>query len=81
MNIPIREYWRLLNRYLVTQRGKALAMAVLLLSSTGVGLAGPQVVRTFIDAALAGASSPLLIRTAIGFFLVSLASLAPSYTY
>jgi ATP-binding cassette subfamily B protein len=73
MNIPIREYWRLLSRYLVTQRGAALSMAVLLLASTGLGLAAPQVVRAFIDAALAGAPSSLLIRTAIGFFLVRLA--------
>ena len=76
MNIPLREYWRLLSRYLLAQRGAALSMAVLLLASTGFGLAAPQVVRAFIDAALAGAPSPLLIRTAIGFFLVSLASRA-----
>ena len=30
MNIPLREYWRLLSRYLVAQRGAALSMAVLL---------------------------------------------------
>jgi len=76
MNIPLREYWRLLSRYLVAQRGAALSMAALLVFSTGVGLAAPQVVRAFIDAALAGAPSPLLIRAAIGFFLVSLAGKA-----
>ena len=73
MQIPLREYWRLLRRYLVAQRGAALWMAVLLLASTGVGLAAPQVVRRFIDAALAGAERSLLVRTAIGFFLAHLA--------
>jgi ATP-binding cassette subfamily B protein len=53
-------------------------MAVLLLASTGLGLAAPQVERTFIDAALAGAPSSLLIRTAVGFFLVKLAHQALS---
>lgn len=73
MKIPVREYWRLLSRYLVVQRGAALSMAVLLLASTGVRLAAPQVERTFIDAALAGAPVSLLIRTAVGFFLAQLA--------
>jgi ABC-type multidrug transport system fused ATPase/permease subunit len=74
MNIPIREYWRLLNRYLVAQRGAALSMAALLVVSTGVGLAAPQVVRGFIDAALAGAPVSQLVQNALGFFLVHLAS-------
>jgi len=73
MNIPLREYWRLLRRYLVAQRGAALWMAVLLLVSTGLNLAAPQVERAFIDNALAGAPLSLLIRTAIGFFLLKLA--------
>ena len=73
MNIPVREYWRLLSRYLAAQRGAALMMAVLLVASTGLGLAAPQVVRTFIDAALAGAGQSLLIQTAVSFFLVKIA--------
>lgn len=72
MHIPLREYWRLLNRYLITQRGAALWMAVLLLANTGLGLAAPQVVRSFIDAALAGEGQSTLIRTAIAFFLVKI---------
>ncbi len=72
MKIPLREYWRLLNRYLVAQRGAALWMAALLLVNTGLGLAAPQVVRSFIDAALAGESQSTLIRTAIGFFIVKI---------
>ena len=73
MSIPIREYWQLLSRYLVAQRGAALSMAVLLLASTGLNLAAPQVERAFIDAALAGTPLSLLLRIAGGFFLAKLA--------
>lgn len=73
MNIPLGEYWRLLSRYLVAQRSEALSMAVLLLASTGVNLAAPQIERAFIDNALAGAPTALLVRTALGFFLAQLA--------
>ena len=52
--IPLLEYWRLLKRYLVSQRSVALWMALLLLANTAMGIATPQVGRTFIDAALAG---------------------------
>jgi ABC-type multidrug transport system fused ATPase/permease subunit len=56
----------------MAQRGAALWMAVLLLASTGVSLAVPQIVRAFIDAALAGADQALLGRTAIVFLVAIL---------
>lgn len=46
-------------------------MAVLLLLSITLQLVGPQVVRSFIDAAQAGASNRVLIRAAILFIIVS----------
>jgi ATP-binding cassette subfamily B protein len=73
LDIPLRAYWQLLQRYLVRQRGAALLMAFLLLANTGMGLAGPQVVRSFIDAALAGAPLVALIRAAILFLGITLA--------
>jgi ATP-binding cassette subfamily B protein len=73
LDIPLRAYWQLLRRYLVGQRGAALLMAILLLANTGMGLAGPQVVRTFIDSALAGAPLAALIRAAILFLAITLA--------
>jgi len=72
MGIPFRAYWRLLSRYLLSQRGAAITMTALLLATTGVGLAVPQVVRTFIDAALAGEPVPLLIRAGIGYLVFRL---------
>ncbi len=73
LNIPLRAYWRLLERYLVQQRGAALLMAFLLLANAGMGLAGPQVVRAFIDAALAGAPLAALLQAAILFLGITLA--------
>ena len=46
-------------------------MVVLLLTSIGLQLVGPQVVRAFIDAAQAGASERVLVRAALLFIVVS----------
>ncbi len=55
MKIPISAYWRLLRQYLAPQRGAVLFMSGLLLTSIGLQLVGPQVMRSFIDALQAGA--------------------------
>ncbi len=51
MNIPLSAYWQLLRRYLKPQSGAVLLMVALLLASIGLQLVGPQVARSFIDAA------------------------------
>ena len=63
--IPLVAYWRLLRRYLVSQRSVALWMALLLLANTAIGIVSPQVGRTFIDAALAGEPLAFLTRLAV----------------
>ncbi|MCE7988390.1 MAG: ABC transporter ATP-binding protein [Caldilinea sp. CFX5] len=73
MTLPIANYWQLLNRYLAPQRRAVVLMALLLLSSIGLQLAGPQVVRRFIDAVQAGASENLLVRAALFFLGVTFA--------
>ncbi|HYI26110.1 MAG TPA: ABC transporter ATP-binding protein [Thermomicrobiales bacterium] len=61
-----RDYWRLLAQYLKPQRGRVALLALLLLTSTGLQLASPLVVREFIDRALADdALNALLIVAAI----------------
>lgn len=70
--IPLAEYWRLLRRYLVPQRSVALWMALLLLANTAMGIATPQVGRTFIDAALAGEPQARLTRLAVTVLAVVL---------
>lgn len=44
-----REGYELIRRYLAPQRGTAVLMAISLLLSTALEIAGPQVVRAFID--------------------------------
>jgi subfamily B ATP-binding cassette protein MsbA len=51
-------------------RGKLAAAAVLLLLSTGVGLAFPLVVRSLLDAAFLDGSGALLNRVALGLLLL-----------
>jgi len=66
-------YRYLLRRYLAPQRGAVLCMTVLLLASIALGLAGPQVARSFIDAVPTGAREEALIRVALLFIAVSVA--------
>src|SRR5512139_521009 len=67
MRIALGDYSRLLRRYLAPQGGVVAGMAVLLLASIGLQLAGPQVVRAFIDAARAGAAESALAAAALAF--------------
>jgi ABC-type multidrug transport system fused ATPase/permease subunit len=66
-------YRRLLAAYLAPQWPRVAAMAVLLLAGIGLQLAGPQVVRSFIDSARQGATETALVHAALFFLGVSLA--------
>ena len=57
------QYKQLLFRYLAAQWGAVGVMGLLLVASTGLQLAGPQVVRGFIDAVQRQAVNAVLIRT------------------
>jgi ABC-type multidrug transport system fused ATPase/permease subunit len=74
MNIPLTRYWSLLAAYLAPQRPRVILLAVLLVTSIGLELAGPQIVRTFIDGALAGLPSGDLLAAALLFTVVALVS-------
>ncbi|MDQ3701599.1 MAG: ABC transporter ATP-binding protein/permease [Chloroflexota bacterium] len=78
MNIPVRHYRDLLLRYLAPHRAAVLALAVLLLGSIGLQLAGPQVVRTFIDAAQTGGAPEQLTSIAVLFIGLAIAQQALS---
>lgn len=67
MNIPLKQYWGLLVDYLRPQRLRVLLLAMLLLSSIGLELANPQILRYFIDAAQSGAELRSLLIAAILF--------------
>lgn len=64
--------WQLLTRYLGPQRTVGALMAALPLCSTGLEVAGPRVVRVFINAVAAGAAEAVLIRLALIFIGLSL---------
>lgn len=72
MNIPLTHYWALLRQYLAPQRRAVGLMACLLLVSIGLQLAGPQVVRRFIDAVQQSADEGVLFQIALVFLGVTL---------
>ncbi len=67
MNIPLRRYWDLLARHIMPQKGPFALLALLLLSSIGLQVVTPQIMRRFIDAAQSGAEMRVLISAAIAF--------------
>lgn len=81
--IPLARYGKLLGHYLRPQWRKALLMALLLLTSIGLQLVVPQILRFFIDTARAGGELEALIRAAFLFlgvaFVTQLLSAAATY--
>jgi ATP-binding cassette subfamily B protein len=71
MSIPLMQYWRLLRRYLRPLWPKVSLLGSLLLSSIGLQLYYPTVVRRFIDEALAGAPAFQLTVLAALFLLMA----------
>ncbi len=62
----------LLATYLWPQWTSVALLVLLLLTSTGLQLVLPQIVRTFIDIATAGGSLPMLFRIAMSFVAVTI---------
>ena len=69
MSVRLRQYVDLLVRYLRPQAGMVSAVAVLLFTGIGLQLVNPQIVRYFIDEALAGSPVSRLVAAA-GLFTV-----------
>lgn len=67
MRIPLKQYWNLLVDYLKPQWSRVVWLAIALLSSIGLQLLNPQILRYFIDTAVAGGSEQDLVRTALLF--------------
>jgi ABC-type multidrug transport system fused ATPase/permease subunit len=73
LNIPLKEYFALLRRYLKPQWLRVLGLAALLLGGIGLQLISPQVIRFFIDAAQTGAGQRALLAAAALFLITVLA--------
>lgn len=83
MNIPFKAYWDLLSRHLAPQRGRFALLAALLFGSIGLRVFTPQIMRAFIDEALAGEALQTLTGIALAFIGVAILQqvVAVSVTY
>ncbi len=62
MRLPLQSYQALLLRYLGPQWRRTLLLSLLLFTSVGLQLVNPQILRYFIDTALASSvTEPLLL--------------------
>lgn len=83
MNLPFKAYWDLLAQHIRPQRGRFILLACMLFGSIGLRILTPQIMRSFIDSALAGAALSALSWTALAFIGVALLQqvIAVSVTY
>jgi ATP-binding cassette subfamily B protein len=83
MNLPLKSYWNLLSRHIRPQKGRFFLLVFFLMSSIGLRIINPQIMRFFIDAALAGKILQELILAALAFIGISLLQqiIAISATY
>lgn len=72
MKIPFQQYWDLLAKYIRPQRGRFILLAVLLLSSIGLQLVNPQIMRYFIDTTQSHTEHRALLLAALAFIGVAL---------
>ena len=83
MKLPFKAYWDLLSQHIRPQKGRFILLSILLLGSIGLRIYAPQIMRTFIDSALAGEALQTLTFTAIAFIGIALVQqvVAVSVTY
>lgn len=70
--VPVRQYARLLVKYIRPQKGTAVLASALILSNIGLQLVNPQIMRYFIDEAVAGSPLGSLSVAAGAFTAVAL---------
>jgi ATP-binding cassette subfamily B protein/ATP-binding cassette subfamily C protein len=71
IKIGLQQYWNLLVDYLQPQKGRVIKFAAALLVSIGLQLVNPQILRYFIDTAVAGGSGQNLVFAALLFIGVA----------
>ncbi|MBI3164791.1 MAG: ABC transporter ATP-binding protein [Chloroflexi bacterium] len=83
MNISLKSYWNLLSDHIRPQKGRFILLASLLFGSIGLRILAPQIMRRFIDSALAGEALQTLTWTAVAFIGIALIqqAVAVSVTY
>ncbi len=71
MKLPIKRYWALLRTYLRPQQRRLILLAVLLALKIASRLVNPQIMRSFLDQAMTGTGTPVLLREAGLFFAIA----------
>jgi ATP-binding cassette subfamily B protein len=72
MTTSLQQYKDLLARYLRPQWVRVALLAIVLLGTTGLQLANPQIVRFFIDSAMSGGALESLVGAALIFLTIAL---------
>jgi ATP-binding cassette subfamily B protein len=72
LKIPFQQYWDLLAKYIRPQRRRFILLAVLLLSSIGLTLVNPQIMRFFIDTTQTSKEHGALLAAALAFIGIAL---------
>lgn len=72
MNLSFAAYYHLLASHIRPQRGRFYLLAALLFGSIGLRIFAPQIMRRFIDSALAGEALQTLTWTALAFIAIAL---------
>jgi ABC-type multidrug transport system fused ATPase/permease subunit len=83
MKLPFKAYWDLLSQHIRPQKRRFTLLTILLLGSIGLRIYAPQIMRMFIDSALAGEALRSLTTTALAFIGIALLQqvIAVSVTY
>ncbi len=68
----MKQYWDLLAKHIQPQRGRFILLTVLMFGSIGLQVINPQIMRTFIDTALAGGALNTLTLAAVAFIGIAL---------
>ena len=72
MKIPFQQHWDLLSKYIQPQKTRFILLTVLLLSSIGMQLINPQIMRYFIDTTQTTKETQTLVLAAIAFIIIAL---------
>ncbi len=71
-NITFKSYWNLLSDHIRPQKGRFILLTFLMFGSIGLRIFAPQIMRKFIDSALAGEALSTLTWTAVAFIGIAL---------
>jgi ATP-binding cassette subfamily B protein len=72
VNIPFQRYWDLLAKYIKPQKGRFMLLSVLLLSTIGLQVVNPQIMRFFIDTTQTSMEAHSLVLAAVAFIGIAI---------